>query len=54
MNNKIELYNERYDDLCNVTFESIKEDVYLELCNYVMMELMEIKHFTTFNLSNNE
>ncbi len=54
MNNKIELDNEKYADLCNVTFESIKEDVFLILCMNFMMELMEIKHFTTFNLSNNE
>lgn len=54
MNNKIELDNEKYDDLCDVTSESIKEDVYLKLCLDFNFELMEIKHFTTFNLSNNE
>ena len=50
MNNKIELDNEKYDDLCDVLFESIKEDVFLILCLDFSFELLEIKHFTTFNV----
>jgi len=54
MNNKIELDNEKYDDLCDVTSESIKEDVYLKLCLDFNFELMEIKNFTTFYINHEQ
>lgn len=50
MNNKIELDNANYSDLCDVSSESIKEDVFLILCLDFSFELLEIKHFTTFNI----
>jgi hypothetical protein len=50
MNNKIELDDAKYADLCVVFFESIQDDVYLILCLDFSLELMEIKDFTTFNI----